>query len=647
MLRKLIRILFTLLAALVMVGCGTPPPTAATLPPATLPPPTVPAATTPPTIKPTSTSKYTSTITPTPTATPLPTATPQSISILVDDFASYSYQRAQGDTINRLDGQHRPVFSTMDWASGLVTATLGAEMPWGGGQMSLNHPLAEGLPINFRAILPRQILRPYQSQITGVSAQVVGGAPDNTFRLELKNRGSWRWADEATLDGGEQVVNFPLPKLGNVDELLWILDGAAGDTVVLDSITFTATTRITDTATAAFVWSYGQLLSNWDPKTGLVRDQGSDPSGQFDAIQATGSLAAATAQAARLGVITQSSARQIVGKIGQALLVDTPRFHGLWPHFVTVSPEGEFTIAPGAEWSSVDTVIAAVGLLTAQNALGLDTAATEQMLRDVDWNDLTLPDGTISMGYDNQGDRIPWGWKDFGSEAWLVQLAHASATGEAASMARPTPPTVNGSGFIDELAWLFVPPPASPDIWGVDWQDYRDAAADKQINFYPETDPASCFAQLGLFGLSAGEMPDGTYLTLGVGGSAQPPETGAERLGAPAITPHYAGLIASLRPDEAIRMATWLITNGLFTPLNNVESMMFPPGASCDRSGAVWNHSKLSWNLALQTLGWGRYLAERQEMEPILWRAVAENPLLRDGYCLLTRCEATRLQTPP
>lgn len=637
---KLGSILLILPLVLVLLGCGTPTPA-----PATLPPPTVPAKPTMSADTPTPAPPDNSTTVPKTTPAPPPTATLQSITILVDDFASYSYQRAQGDNTNRLDGQHRPVFSTMVWASGQVTATLGAEMPWGGGQMSLNHPLAENLPINLAAILPRQILRPYQSKITGAVAQVVGGTPGTTLRLELKNRGQWRWSGETTLDGGEQLVSFPLPRLGNVDELLWILDGDPGDAVVLDTITFTATTRITDTATAAFVWSYGQLLNNWNPRTGLVRDRGSDPSGKFDAIQATGSLAAVTAQAAQLGVISRSNARQIVDRIGQALLVEMPRFHGLWPHFVTASPEGVIAIVPSTEWSSVDTVIAAIGLLAAQHALGLDTAATEQMLRDIDWDDLTLPDGAISMGYDTQGDRIPWGWKDFGTEAWLVQLAYASAVGEIASMARPNPPTVNGSGFIDELAWLFVPPPNSLDYWGTDWEAYRKEAADKQIGFFPENDPTSCFAQLAwltqidLFGLSAGEMPQGSYLTLDVGGSDRPPETGAERLGAPAITPHYTGLIASLRPDASIRMWDWLIDNGLFTPLNNVESLMFPPSAPCHRSGAVWNSSKLSWNLALQTLGWGRYLAERQGLEPILWRAATENPLLRQGYCLLTSCQ--------
>ncbi len=288
---KLDTILLILLTVLVLLGCGTPTPA-----PATLPTPTVPAKPTTSADTPTPAPPDNSTTVPKTTPATPPAATPRPISILVDDFASYSYQRAQGDTINRLDGQHRTVFSTFDWAAGQITATLGAEMPWGGGQMSLNHPLVEGLPINFASILPRQILRPYQSQITGVTAQVGGGTPGNTLRLELKNRGQWRWSGETTLDGGEQVVSFPLPRLGNVDELLWIMDGAAGDAVVLDSITFTATTRITDTATAAFVWSYGQLLSNWNPKTGLVHDRGSDPNGKFDAIQATGSLAAATAQ---------------------------------------------------------------------------------------------------------------------------------------------------------------------------------------------------------------------------------------------------------------------------------------------------------------------------------------------------------------
>ena len=49
-------------------------------------------------------------------------------------------------------------------------------------------------------------------------------------------------------------------------------------------------------------------------------------------------------------------------------------------------------------------------------------------------------------------------------------------------------------------------------------------------------------------------------------------------------------------------MWDWLIQYGHFSPLNNVESLMFPAGAACDADGVVWNRLKGSWNLALQTL---------------------------------------------
>jgi hypothetical protein len=331
----------------------------------------------------------------------------------------------------------------MTWGRGQVTSTIAARQTWGGGWLSLNHLIGEGLPINFSALLPAQIQPAYQSQITGLTVQIARGTPKGFFRLELKDRGALRWAFTTTLKGGSQVVSVDLPALGAINELLWVLDPAApGDTVVLDSISFIATTPITDTATTAFVWSYGQLLNNWSPTTGLVRDKAKDASGVFDAIQATGSLAAATALAEQVDVVSRADAIQIVNTISDTLLLDLPRFHGLWPHFVVTSTSG-ITIAWGTEWSSIDTVIAAIGLLTAQQSLGLDTSGAEQVLRDIDWD-------------------------VFGGESWLVELAYASATGQVAPIRNPAPPTANGSGFIDELSWLFVPPPSRPDYWATD-----------------------------------------------------------------------------------------------------------------------------------------------------------------------------------
>jgi hypothetical protein len=587
------------------------------------------------------------------TPTPTPTVIPHPVSIVVDDFSAQPYQGQSVYPYNRLDGDRGAVNdSILTWGRGQVTTTLSAGNTWGGRWMSLNHPKREYLPMNLSAILPSQIPPAYQSRITGLMADIARGTPGRTLKLELKDGGALQWAGQIILTGGEQVASFDLPALGNVDELVWVLDHAApGDFVVLDSISFTATTQITDTATAAFVWSYSQLLNNWNPETGLVRDKAKDASGEFDAIQATGSLAAATAIAEQLGIVARGDAIRIVNTISDTLLLDLPRSHGLWPHWTTTSLEGTPTITWGTEWSSIDTVIAAIGLLTAQQALGLDTAGAEALLQGIDWDDLTKPSGMISMGYEYDGRRAGYEkdgqwvelfWDTFGGESWLVELAYASTTGQVALLAYPSPPTANGSGFIDELAWLLAPPPSRLDYWGTEWTAYRRTASDRQIRYYPANYPASCFTSLGVFGLSAAEVPDPSlippasiYQAFGVGGRAPCANDGSALLGAPDVTPHYAGLIASLRPDEAIRMWEWLIQYGHLSPLNNVESLMFPASATCDSDGVVWNQLKGSWNLSLQTLGWGRYLEERQGPHPVLWKATMANALLHRGYCVL------------
>jgi hypothetical protein len=569
--------------------------------------------------------------------------TTRPLSILVDDFRPQPNQGTSVYHQNRLGGDRGAVNdSILDWGAGQVTTTIAAGNSWGGVWMSLNHPIGEGLPIDFSAVLPLQILPAYQSRITGVTAVIVDGTPGRTFKLELKDRGELQWKEELVLDGGHQVVSSDLSALGDINELLWVLDHAsAGDFVVLESVSFTATTKITDTATVAFVWSYGMLLNNWNPATGLVRDKAKDASGEFDAIQATGSLAAAMAVAEQLGVVSRADAVQIVGRIGDTLLLDLPRFHGLWPHWVKVSPAGEIAIVPNTEWSSVDTVIAAIGLLAAQSGLGMDTSGTEQMLQAIDWDDLATPGG-ISHGYMYTGDPISYTWDVYGGESWLVELAYAGVTSQVAPITYPSPPTANGSGFIDELAWLFVPPPSGQDYWGTDWTAYRLEATDDQISYCPTHYPESCFSQLGLFGLSAAEVPDpssvpqgSVYQAFGIGGRFASPNDGSVLLGAPVVVPHYSAMIASLRPQEAIEMWNWLIDDGYFSPLTNVESLLVPSSSGCDSAAMVWNQLKGSWNLSLQTLGWGRYLAERGGQAPILWQVTTANPLLSKGYLLL------------
>jgi len=417
---------------------------------------------------------------------------PSTIEILVDDFIPQPYR---GDNVyyyNRLEGDRGAVNdSLLDWGEGQVTTRIGQDKSWGGGWMSLNHPIQEGLGVDFSALLPVQIVADYQSQITGIQVVIARGTPGRALRLELKEGAELRWKKEISLKGGEQVLTYKLPTLGNITQLVWVLDRAReGDFVILRSISFQARTAIEDTATAAFVWSYGMLLNNWNPATGLERDKAKDASGEMDAIQATGALAAATAQAEQLGVIERQDALGIVATIGETLLNRLPRYRGLWPHWVKVSAGGEISLLEGTEWSSVDTVIAALGLLEAQSGLGMDTSGTQQMLQAIDWSSLVTQAG-ISHGYTSTGELIPYAWDTFGGESWLVALAYAAATGQAAPMVYPTPPTANGSGFIDELAWLFVPPPEGQDGWGTEWAAYRTEAASKQISYYAHNAPGA------------------------------------------------------------------------------------------------------------------------------------------------------------
>lgn len=577
--------------------------------------------------------------------TPLSTGTIPNrvVTILVDDFKPQPYQ---GDSVyyyNRLEGDRGALNnSVVSWEEGAVDISISTGNGWGGIWMSLNHPIREGLSVNFSSILPLQIQSTYQSGIKGINISILDGTQGRVLRVELKDKNNTlQWSYEVTLNGEKQKVSVDIPPLQDISQLVLVLDRASpGDHVVVEKVSLVASTPVTDTATAGFVWSYGMLLNNWDPSTGLVRDKAKDASGEFDAIQATGSLAAATALAEQLGVVSHADAIAIVSKIGDTLLNKLPRNHGLWPHWVRTLPEGTFEIIPNTEWSSVDTVIAAIGLLEAQQSLGLETSKTEQMIREIEWDKLITEKG-ISHGYTYDDQLIPYAWDVFGGESWLMELAYASATGNITPLAYPSPPTANGSGFIDELAWLYIPPPTKPDYWGTDWAAYRAASAEKQILYYLKNGTQSCPTTSGLFGLSAAEVPvparvakENIYQAFGIGGQFAPVNDGFPTMGSPVIVPHYSAMIASLQPEAAIRMWIWLIDNGYFTPLNNVESLTFPTTSNCS-TDVEWNQLKGSWNLTLQTLGWGRYLAEQDGKIPATWQATQTNQFLNKGYLLL------------
>lgn len=435
-----------------------------------------------------------------------------------------------------------------------------------------------------------------------------------------------------TLTGGPQILQFSLPiTLGEVQNLNWLVSGNAEDFAVVDRVELMAEVPQLDTPQRAFLLSYAMLLANWDPNSGLTRDSALFAAGEFDNISASGMQAAAAVMAWHLGFISEASATGIVTKTTQALLA-LPRCQGLWPHFVN---NGQ--IISGTEWSSIDSVIALIALIEARQALGLDPTQVEAMLKGIDWNALILGNGSISHGYitdcseriEDKDGGVDGGWRDFGTESWLVNWAYAAATGHVAEFDH-TPPTYNGSGFIDELSWLLAPPLC--DRWGTDWHSYRQQAVNRQLDYYQNHPDYG--GPPRLFGLSAAEVPDlsavpvtQTYQAFGVGGEI-PPIDGSSFLGYAVIIPHYAALAASLRPSQAIALWEWLEMNGLFTPLNNVESLMIT-----DDNKIVWNALKGSWNLSLQTLGWGRLLAG--SVHP-LYESVWDNDTLREGYITMS-----------
>ena len=612
----------------------------------------------------------------------------QTVVILVDDFEPQPRQGESFWPLNRLGGdrgaigdQAPPMNTKVYWGKGVVTATIttGNEV---GVWTALNHPIRDCNPLNFSSIFPSQIMTQYQGSIGSLTndLQIYILDGQGTFHVELqRGEGTFcppqvvTWPGEnVILSGGPRVLSFDLPSdLGEIGNLNWSVKGSVGSFVVVDRVELMATVPTTDTSNRAFLESYAMLLANWDMNSGLTRDHAYYAANEFDNISASGMQAAAAVMAWHQGFISKTSAIEIVTKTTEALL-ELPSCHGLWPHFTEKVISDTEVIAnaeiiSGTEWSSIDTTIAAVALIEAREALGLDEKGTkeiEQILTGIYTPTLTqtliLTDGSISHGYTTKTEscaqlrvsgqitgfcgcsqRIEGGWKDFGTESWLVNFGYAAATGKTAIFDH-TPPTYNGSGFIDELAWLLLPTPYQ-DQWGTQWREYSQRAADCQLAYYQNQLAPGClynryhpfYETSGLFGLSAAEVPDLSavpisqpYQPFGVGGEI-PPNDGTELLGYAVIVPHYAGMIASIRPSLTITLWQWIETEELFTPLNNVESFGCPDMSSPTCDQVVWNALKGSWNLSLQTLGWGRLLAGSDNP---LYQGMWANKLLRQGY---------------
>ena len=551
-----------------------------------------------------------------------PLSTARLATVLVDDYAAQPPRDATEWTVNRMGGDRGTLGGNVVWRRDSVCAKVTDDTQTAGVWSSLLHRRAEGLPRDFGRFFPPQIRNQYQARVTGLRIGVVDGC--GSLRVEFRDVEDVAvWSATRELSGGTASFCFNLPPLGKVQTLVWSISGTPPDYVEIGRVELLADVPPLPPEREDFLWSYAMLLSNRDG--GLTRDRSDWPRGRWENVSASGMQAAAAAVAEALGFISRDAGRDIVRRTSDALarLAREDARGGLLPHFVSQDQNRRHS-----EWSSIDTVIALVALIEAEDALGLDTSRSEGLLTGIDWDALLLPGGSLSHGYHPRAPGImPNPWNDFGTESWLVNLGYAAATGRIAAVS-DTPPTWNGSGFIDELAWLLVPAPER-DAWGVKWLDYREVAARRQLDYYRNEPSLPAPLRDGLlFGLSAAEVPDRGavvpwrgYQAFGVGGATEAVD-GRSLLGHAVVVPHYAAMIAAEHPAEARAMLEWLKREGLFAPGNNVESLILT------EDGPVWNSAQASWNLSLQTLGWGRRLLGN-DYPP--YRAARDNAVLARG----------------
>jgi hypothetical protein len=466
-------------------------------------------------------------------------------------------------------GRMGPEAGRVVWEPGVARVDTSA-----GGWAGMWHSLA-GLAreraeaLDFLRCYPPFIRDAFQPRCVGVTLRASGVG---RLRLEVKAPDEQPlWTRTVDLNGEpphQVVLECEPAQLRHAKLLNWVAEPGAH--LVVDAVGLLIEFPPMPFADRVFLTAYAKLARCYSPQTALVRDHQHQPAGAFDAVPATGMFALCTALAAKRGVVEEPFAEQTLHAVHDAAR-RLPKAEGLLPHFVTRKPGGSPAIAPGTEFSTVDTSLYFHGMMLAAQLLG-DRPTQEALLsevRAIRFDHLRTADGSVSHGLREDG-RTPLGccWADWGGETALVVLL------ERIGERRPDLPRVshagrvpNGVGFIGEVQSLFYPQFDAPEpdrLTGACWPKARRELLEEQRTYFAKRAPNCPAAKLGLYGCSAGEA----YRSRGyVANGAEGPPTDL-------IHPHYLLMSARLRlPEEAYREIEVLETHGLMPPWGLVENV--------------------------------------------------------------------------
>jgi hypothetical protein len=295
---------------------------------------------------------------------------------------------------------------------------------------------------------------------------------------------------------------------------------------------------------------------------------------------------------------------------------------GWLPHFTTRTEGGVAAIAPGTEFSTVDTAIALQSLLLATQILHADDLRHDvvRMISAVDYDAVTDPEGWIFHGFQDDGiTLLPATWQDWGGETALILTMEAMMPNRLPKgRMQPGGQPYRGVGFIAEIQSLFYPDFDRPEpdrISGISWPMVRRKLLMEQMSYPKQCLPESTASRAGIFGLSAGEtgMPGAGYTANGV-----------EVMGVRWLHPHYMMMGLALSAPE-------LYAQGLRDL--NANSFLFALGLPENMEVDFRFHNPMqgSLNAAFEALsayhGWKMRGSTANRID----QASLEDPLMRKG----------------